>query len=125
MPDHPVRTEGTSARHYRFPPERWFVSFIAERQRNPTPAVSRLQGNYGPEGMTLMSATLLWALTAAVLGCTGIVFLLASGDHGWALGVGYVLMLVGFFLTIPAFIRGFQGVMSGRRFRGSRPFVRR
>jgi hypothetical protein len=108
------------------PPERWFASFILERRRTRrTSSPSRLDQNYGPEGIALMAAGMVTAFPGQVIVCIGIVLLLASGDHGSLLTIAYWLMCVGVVLLLPGSIRYIQGIYAGRRFRGDRPFVKR
>jgi hypothetical protein len=84
-----------------------------------------MEQNYGPEGITLMSAAIISGLMGAVVGCTGIVLLFLSGDHGPLLHAGYYVIAAGIVLEIPSIIRSVQGNYAGRRFRGNRPFVKR
>lgn len=112
--------------HHLLPPERWFAEFILKRQRtHRTPAILRLEENYGPDGIALMAAALTSGLSGALIGCTGIVLLFLSGGRGAPLTAGYCLLVIGILLEIPAMVRAAQGVHAGRRFRGDRPFVRR
>ena len=99
---------------------------MAQRQRtHRTPAITRLEGNYGPEGMTLLSAAIMWGLAGVLVGFLGIVLLFSSGDHGSLLTAGYALLCVGILLELSSVARAVQAVYSGRRFRNGRPFVRR
>jgi len=108
------------------PPERWFAAFILERQRtHRTPAILRIEQNYGPEGIALMAAGLFTALPGQLIGCIGIVLLLVSGDHGSLPGIGYSLMGLGVLLVVPGSMRYIQGSKAGRQFREDRPFVKR
>jgi hypothetical protein len=116
---------GVTPGHRLLPPERWFASFILERQRtNRTPAITRLEENYGPEGIALGAAAILSGLAGAVIGCVGLVLLFASGGHGPTLHPGYYLLFIAIVLECPAIIRAIQGIYAGRRFRGDRPFVK-
>jgi hypothetical protein len=96
-----------------------------ERQRtHRTPPILRLEQNYGPEGIAMMAATILYVLSGAIVGLIGIALLLLSSDHGPLLTAGYSCMFAGMALEVPGFIRGTQGINAGRRFRGDRPFVK-
>lgn len=111
--------------HCLTPPERWFALFILERRRTHQPLKSpHLDQNYGPEGIALMAAAILWGMIGAIVGLTGIALLLASGDHGPLLHPGYYLMFAGILLEFPSITRSIQGIYAGRRFRGDRPFVK-
>lgn len=112
--------------HRLLPPERWFASLILERQRtNRTPAIIRLEDNYGPEGIALGAAAIFSGLVGAVVGLVGLVLLFASGGHGPTLHPGYYLLFAAIVLECPAIIRAIQGIYEGRRFRGDRPFMKR
>ena len=116
---------GVTPEHRLLPPERWFASFILDRQRtNRTPAIMRLEENYGPEGIALGAAAICSGLVGAVVSCVGLVLLIASGGHGPTLKLGYYLLAVAIVLECPAIIRAIQGIFAGRRFRGNRPFVK-
>jgi hypothetical protein len=109
--------------HRLLPPERWFATLTLERQRSRrTPAVVRLEQNYGPEGIALAAAAILWGLIGALFGCIGIVFLFVSGGRGSFLHAGYYLIFAGILLEVPAVTRAIQGIYVGRRFRGTRSF---
>lgn len=108
------------------PPERWFASFILERQRtHRTPAILRTEQNYGPEGIALLAAAILFGLCGAITGCCGFVFLFLADGHGPLVGLGYGCLFAAIVLECPAVIRGIQCASAGRRFRGDRPFVKR
>lgn len=108
------------------PVERWFAAFILERQRtHRTPAVLRIEQNYGPAGITLMAAGLSSALPGQLIGCIGIVLLLVSGNHGSLPWIGFALMGLGVLLVVLGSMRYIQGSKVGRKFRGDRPFVKR
>jgi len=112
--------------HWLLPPERWFASFILERQRtHRTPPILRAEQNYGPEGIALMAAAILWCLIGAVVGFVGMALLFLSDDHGPLLHPGYYIIFAGVVLEVPSLIRSIQGASAGRRFRGDRPFVKR
>jgi hypothetical protein len=101
------------------------VSLIVERQRtNRTPAITRLEENYGPEGIALGAAAIFSGLIGAVIGCIGLVLLFASGGQGPTFHPGYYLLFAAIVLGCPAIIRAIQGIYAGRRFRGDRPFVK-
>jgi hypothetical protein len=85
----------------------------------------RLEENYAPEGIALGAAAIFSGLVGAIIGCTGLVLLFASGGHGPMLHPGYYLLFAAIVLECPAIIRAIQGIHAGRRFRGDRPFVKR
>ena len=108
------------------PIERWSAALILERQRtHRTPAILRIEQNYGPEGITLIAAGLSSVLPGQLIGCIGIVLLLVSGDRGSLPLIGYSLMGLGVLLVVLGSMRYIQGSKAGRRFRGDRPFVKR
>lgn len=112
--------------HHLLPHERRFASFILGRQRNHrTPAIIRMEQNYGPEGIILMSAAIVSGLIGAVVGFIGLGLLFLSDDSGPLLHLGYYVITAGIVLEIPSIIRSIQGIYAGRRFRGDRPFVKR
>jgi hypothetical protein len=112
--------------HHLTPPEHWFASFILERRRTHQPSKSpRLDQNYGPEGIALMAAAILWGLIGAAVGWAGLILLFTSGDHGPLLHPAYYVILAGIVIEVPSMFRSIQGIYAGRRFRGDRPFVKR
>lgn len=120
------RFGGAASGHHLLPHERWFASFILERQRtHRTPAILRMEQNYGTEGIVLLSAGILAGLVGAIVVLTGFVALFLSDGHGTLLHAGYYLFLVGVVLELPAGLRAVQASVAGRRFRGNRPFVKR
>lgn len=111
--------------HRLLPHERWFASWILERQRtHRTSDILRMEQNYGPEGITLWAAAMSTVLPGALAALSGIVFMLASGGGGTLLTVGYSLNGFGVFLCLLGSIRTFQGSRAGRAFRGNRVFLK-
>jgi hypothetical protein len=112
-----------SAGYRLLPQERWFASWILERQRtHRTPDILRMEQNYGPEGITLWAAAMSTVLPGALMVLSGFAFMLASGGSGTLLTVGYSLDGLGVILCILGSIRAFQGIRAGRAFRGNRLF---
>jgi len=112
-----------SAGHRLLPHERWFASWVLERQRTHRgPDILRLEQNYGPEGMALWAAAWITAFPAALMVVSGIAFMLASGGGGTLLSLGYWLDGFGVILILLGSIRTAQGIRAGRAFRGNRPF---
>ncbi len=102
------------------------MAFMRERQRTyRTPAILRLEGNYGPDRLAFVSATVFWGLAGCAVGITGIICFFASADHGWLVGAGYVLIVLAIILEFPSIVRATQGIYAGQSFRGDRHFVRR
>ena len=100
-------------------------TFILERQRtHQTWAVPAFEQNYGPDGIALWAAGLLFGLCGGMVGCVGLVLLYLSGDGGPLLQVGYGLLVAAAVLECPAMIRAVRGIRAGRQFRGTRPFVK-
>jgi hypothetical protein len=101
------------------PPERWVASFILQRQQaHRTPAIRRMEQNYGREGIALMAAAMLSGLVGAAVGFIGIALLFLSGNHGSLLTAGYVLIFAGIALECPAVVRAIQGSTSAGAFAG-------
>jgi hypothetical protein len=84
-----------------------------------------MEQNYGPEGIALMSAAIVSGLIGAIVGFIGIGLLFLSDDSGSLLHLGYYVIVAAIVLEIPSIIRSIQGIYAGRRFRGTRPFVKR
>jgi hypothetical protein len=113
-------------RHRLLPQERWFASWILERQRtHRTPDILRMEQNYGPEGITLWAAAWITVFPGSLMAVSGIAFMLASGGGGTLLTLGYSLDGFGVFLCLLGSIRAFQGIRAGRAFRDGRPFLKR
>lgn len=122
----PARHSNPAPSHWLCPPERWFADWILDRQQtHRTPAILRMERNYGPEAIALWAVATIAGLLGGVVGCAGLTCLLLSGDHGALLAAGYSLLLAGIVLEIPSLIRSVQGIYTGRRFRGDRPFEKR
>lgn len=112
--------------HHLLPHERWAASYILKRQStHRTPAILRIEQNYGPIGIALWGACLITALPGELIACMGIVLMLASGGNGSILSLGYKFVGIGIALILLASIRVIQGIKAGRAFRGKRPFLRR
>jgi hypothetical protein len=116
---------GQTGQHHLLPHERWWANFVQVRQQTrSTPAVAKLQGNFGPEGMRLLCASQLDLLLAV---CVGLgTFLLyplwnAVGVLDAALLFGSVVAWVA---SILAAVRIVQCVKQGREWRGGRPYQR-
>lgn len=104
------------------PPEARFAALMQRRQQTRrTAPILRLEQNYGPEGMALLSAALLWGLCESFGGPLFFAFLVASG--GCSELTDILLGLV-FILFSLALWRGWQGVKLGRTFRSGRPFIK-
>jgi hypothetical protein len=120
------RNMSLAPRHHLLPHERWFASWILERQRtHRTPDILRMEQNYGPEGITLWAAAMSTVLPGALMVLSGIAFMLASGGGGTPLTMGYSLDGFGVFLCLLGSIRAFQGGRAGRAFRDGRQFLKR
>ena len=111
--------------HRLLPHERWFASWIFERQRtHRAPDILRMEQNYGPEGITLWAAAMSTVLPGGLAAVSGIVFMLASGGGGTLLTVGHWLQGFGVILCLLGSIRAVQGIRAGRAFRGNRPYLK-
>ena len=112
--------------HRLLPHERWFASFILERQRtHRTPDIARIEQNYGPEGIALGAASMATLTPGVLIVGVGTVLVLISGGGGSLLTLGYKLDSLGVILILLGSIRLVQGIRAGRAFRGGPPFVRR
>ena len=108
------------------PHERWFASYILERQgTHRTPAILRIERNYGPEGIALWAAAYITVFPGQLIAVGGIVLMLASGGSGSLLMLAYKLDGLGIILILLGSIRLTQGIRAGRAFPGDRPFERR
>lgn len=122
---------GTNQRQF-LPGEGSFVAWTLDRQRiHPTPAIRRIQRNYGPEGTPLFSATLFWLLTGSLIAAAGVVLVLVSlgvsrhlqSTLEWT---GFGLWFLGGCLCIIGLVlRGIPCSRAGREHRGDRPIERR
>jgi hypothetical protein len=102
-----------------------FAAFVVERQQHHrTPAIVRIEANYGPAGIAFGAAAILFGLVGAFAACFGIVMLFVSGGSGTMSVVAYVLLFVAVSFEILAMVRATQGIYAGRRFRGDRPFAK-
>ena len=107
---------------YLAPHERWFARMILARQEtHRTPAILRLERNYGPVGISYMAAGLATLLPFQWIGMAGIVLVFATHGSRFA----YVLLGVGAVGVLPSLIRLRQGAEAGRQHRQGRPFERR
>jgi hypothetical protein len=108
------------------PPERRFASFVAVRQRtHRTSALLRLEQNYGPAGMRVLSACILTAIIGQSLAVLGIILLILSGhSHGRFIAAVLLYVLCAPFLILGG-VRVAQGSALGKKYRAGRPFVRR
>jgi hypothetical protein len=112
--------------HRFLPHERWFASFILERQRtHRTPDILRIEQNYGPEGIALGAASMATLTPGALIVGAGTILMLISGGGGSLLTLAYKLNALGVILILLGSIRLVQGIRAGQAFRGGRPFVRR
>lgn len=108
----------TSFTHRLVGPERWFASWVLERQRtHRTPAILKMEANYGREGIALMAASAAIEVPASLITMCGIVFLVTSGDRGMLLNFAYWAMGTGIAIGAVGLIRIVQGGREGRRFR--------
>ncbi len=112
--------------HHVLPHERWFASYILERQRtHRTPDILRIERNYGPVGIALGAASMATSTPGTLLGGVAIALMAASGGRPSLLTLGYKLGGVGVILILLGSIRLIQAIRAGRAFRGARPFERR
>jgi hypothetical protein len=66
--------------HRLLPHERWFASFILERQRtHRTPDILRIEQNYGQEGIALGAASMATLTPGVLIVGVGTVLVLISG----------------------------------------------
>lgn len=109
--------------HHLLPHERWFAAVILRRQQtHRTPAILRMEENYGPEGITLWAAAWITIFPAQLLNLFGIACLLGGG--GPLSTAGFWFIGVGVFVCWLGAIRAVQGAKAGRTFRNGRPFLR-
>lgn len=112
-----------TSRNRLSPPEAWFSAWMLSRQQaHRTAPVLRLEQNYGPEGVPLVAAALLWGWCEILVGVLFLVLLVASG--GGSVLTDILLGLVGVLFCLAVF-RIRQAAIAGRRFRGDRPFAKK
>ena len=85
----------------------------------------RREHNYGREGIALLAASVLVAIPGMLIGFIGIVLLLASGERSLLIDLAWWFMAIGVLVVGLGLLRHVQAGAEGRRFRGSRPFIRR
>jgi hypothetical protein len=108
------------------PYERWLAKALLRRQQiHQTPAIKRMEDNYGVAGITLWAAAFAAGFPGAVLAVASIV-LDVAGDGGGTLSVvsGW-LFAIAVVLICGSLLRAAQGARAGQRFRAGRPFRRR
>jgi hypothetical protein len=107
------------------PHEKWFVQLVLRRQRKePTKTFERMEENYGPDGTTRLLAAYASGAPASVVGVISIFIVIASAGRGpWLLAAHILMVLVGCALVV-ALVRAWQASLSGRTFRGDKPFQR-
>lgn len=121
-----VTDASSPIRHRLLPPERRFAKLIlARRKAQRTPAIVRLEHNYGQEGIALLAASVLVAILGMSVGFIGVGLLLVSGGRDPLVSVAPWIVAIGGLLTGLALMRWAQAKTEGRRFRGSRPFIRK
>lgn len=115
----------TSTRHHLLPTERWGVSFGAtQHQRSPGEAYTRLQWNYGPEGLKLLFAAMSWSIVGLVVLVVAIVLAVVFRATTWVPTIVYSCLFAEMLAGGVGFVRGLQGVRAGRTFRNGRSFIR-
>jgi hypothetical protein len=108
------------------PPERQFASFVASRQRMVrTPTMLRLEQNYGPAGMRVLSACYLTAIIGQSLVVLGLVLLVLSGNSHGLFIAAVLICAVGVPFLILGGARVAQCSALGKKYRAGRPFIRR
>ena len=76
--------------------ERWFASFILERQRtHRTTALGRIEQKHGPEGMALWAVGMITAGPGMLTAVLGFAVLVAPRGHGSLLTLAYSLHCLG------------------------------
>lgn len=113
-----------AAGHRLLPHESRFAGMAQRRQgREPNAAIVRGQQNYGPDGMLLMSATIIDSLIGSLLFFAGLVIALGFGEKSLGavplslLGLGALSALVGL-------VRAVQCGRVGKAYRAGQPFIK-
>jgi hypothetical protein len=97
------------------------VNWLLKRQQtHRTPAVIRMERNYGSEGIALYGAAQAWAIPGVLVVGVGTILLFLSPVLGSRLPSAVVL-LAGAAIACPAFLRLAQGARAGRQYRSGRP----
>ena len=87
--------------HYLLPYERRVAARASARQKaRSTPTTRKMQQNYGPEGVVLMSAAIANAPLTILFGLIGVALSLASG----------ALAVVGYLMFVPMVVFASIGV---------------
>lgn len=107
------------------PHERWLARWVIKRQESRrTPAIEKMQANYGTEGIELLAAGWSTGMGAAIVLLVGILLLFVSGTHG-SLGLAaFALIGVGAVSEMLPLVRARQAAKAGRVWRGERKFQR-
>jgi hypothetical protein len=107
------------------PHERCAARWILRRQQNHrTPAIEKMQANYGPEGIELLAIAAITGFGAALVVLAGMALLFVSGGQG-TLGVAaYVVMGMGASGEFLPSVRSIQAAKAGKEWRNGRPFQR-
>lgn len=112
--------------HRLFPHERWAaVRFRRQQFASTAPGSVRMQQNYGPHGVAYLGAAYADTLLGGAIAIAGIGTLIGAWGHGILVVVGFSALFIGAMIDLFGLFRWAQCVRTGRRFRGSRPFVKR
>lgn len=116
-----ARTPRQESSHHRLlPHERWFADYGARRgPGREDSGRSRMQQNYGPEGMALLGAAIADGFPGSLMCVIGIATLAATGST-----VGGYLILIGVLIALLGIVRTIQGARAARIYRNGRPFIR-
>lgn len=106
-----------AVRHRLLPHERWAARYVA-RQSAPQGSMRwRKQQNYGPDGVTLLSASQADLVA-------GIVAVWIGVGLGLLTVIGWYIFGIGMFVLLVGLSRSIQAGRAGRRYRNGRPFMR-
>ena len=112
--------------HRLLPHERWFAALVFKLQRtHRTAAVLRMEYNFGPERITLVSAALTSLYVGAVLLIAGFVLMILSGNPPAHSGLVTFLDLAGLAAMVWTTFRVYQSARARDAFRAERPYERR
>ena len=120
-----MKVADAARRHHLLPHERWFADRLLARQRTiRTPAILRLEYNYGREGITLFAAALADILPGGAVAVAGNALLVISRGQPPLPQVGTLMDFGALAVVATGLVRTLQSMRAGRAHRGARPYLR-
>jgi hypothetical protein len=114
-----------STDHKLLPHEWWLAALVLARQSaHSTPVTVKMQQNWDPEGIVLISAATADGVLAPFFVLTSVVLMIGSRFNGAPAIVGYLMFVPIVGVGSLGIARNRQAITVGRKFRGGRPFQR-